>query len=85
MARRPRVAAAHVHEFHKVKVVGYLARGESSDMKTSEDADTSAALVGQLAGAFHGVSQIPFSWISCVAWRERIIETASSLFDQSNA
>lgn len=44
-----------------------------------EDADTTAAVAGQLAGALYGASGIPNSWVSRVAWRQRIIDQASNL------
>jgi ADP-ribosyl-[dinitrogen reductase] hydrolase len=42
-----------------------------------EDADTTAAVTGQLAGALHGAHGIPDGWRGKVAWRERIREMAS--------
>lgn len=45
-----------------------------------EDADTTAAITGQLAGALYGVSGIPEAWAARVAWGERIRETAGKLF-----
>ncbi|HLN98600.1 MAG TPA: ADP-ribosylglycohydrolase family protein [Pyrinomonadaceae bacterium] len=44
-----------------------------------EDADTTAAVAGQLAGALYGASGIPQNWVSRVAWKEQIIEKASNL------
>ena len=34
-----------------------------------EDADTTAAIAGQLAGALYGVSGIPHEWLKKLAWR----------------
>ncbi|HEV2557930.1 MAG TPA: ADP-ribosylglycohydrolase family protein [Microvirga sp.] len=45
-----------------------------------EDADTTAAVAGQLAGAVYGLSGLPPEWLERLAWRERITETAASLF-----
>ena len=45
-----------------------------------EDADTTAAIAGQLAGALYGVSGIPQEWRRQVAWGERIEEAATALF-----
>lgn len=45
-----------------------------------EDADTTAAITGQLAGARYGVSSIPPEWLAKLAWRDRIETTARSLF-----
>jgi ADP-ribosyl-[dinitrogen reductase] hydrolase len=43
------------------------------------DADTTAAIAGQLAGALYGVSGIPEEWLAKVAWREEIVEKAERL------
>ena len=48
-----------------------------------EDADTTAAITGQLAGALYGMSGIPESWLAKLAWRERIEGMASTLFEQN--
>ncbi|NBB23575.1 hypothetical protein GVM20_00360 [Porphyrobacter sp. SLTP] len=45
-----------------------------------EDADTTAAITGQLAGALYGASGIPGEWLAKLAWRERIETMASTLF-----
>lgn len=37
-----------------------------------DDADTVAAITGQLAGALWGVDGIPADWLAKLAWRERI-------------
>jgi ADP-ribosyl-[dinitrogen reductase] hydrolase len=36
------------------------------------DADTTAAIAGQLAGALYGMRGIPPKWLDMLAWRERI-------------
>lgn len=41
-----------------------------------EDADTTAAIYGQLAGAYYGYNQLPESWLEKLAWREEIRERA---------
>ena len=46
-----------------------------------DDADTTAAVAGQLAGAVYGLSGIPKEWLDVLAWRERLEATAESLFD----
>lgn len=43
------------------------------------DADTTAAVAGQLAGALYGASGIPGEWLDKLAWREQIAERASRL------
>ena len=45
-----------------------------------EDADTTAAITGQLAGALCGASGIPEEWRRRVAWGPRIEHTAGRLF-----
>jgi ADP-ribosyl-[dinitrogen reductase] hydrolase len=37
-----------------------------------DDADTVAAFTGQLAGALHGLSAIPYEWRQKLAWSDRI-------------
>jgi ADP-ribosyl-[dinitrogen reductase] hydrolase len=44
-----------------------------------EDADTTAAITGQLAGAAWGASGIPAEWLERLKWRERIEEVALNL------
>ena len=44
------------------------------------DADTIAAIYGQLAGAYYGVEGIPSTWLNKLAWQERIRGMAQQLF-----
>jgi ADP-ribosyl-[dinitrogen reductase] hydrolase len=44
-----------------------------------EDADTTGAITGQLAGAIYGCSAIPPKWMRTVAWGPRIRGMASAL------
>ncbi len=44
-----------------------------------DDADTTAAIYGQLAGAFYGVEQLPPHWLEKLAWRDKIEQTAEML------
>lgn len=44
-----------------------------------EDADTTAAVCGQIAGAFYGAAEIPERWLSRLAMRSRIQELADGL------
>lgn len=48
-----------------------------------KDADTTAAVCGQVAGAFYGVAGIPQRWLGRLAMREEISELASRLFAHS--
>jgi ADP-ribosyl-[dinitrogen reductase] hydrolase len=44
-----------------------------------DDADTVAAITGQLAGALYGASAIPQPWLEKLAWRERLTSVAEDL------
>ena len=44
-----------------------------------DDADTTGAIYGQLAGAFYGESGIPAHWSHSLALRQRIVELADQL------
>lgn len=44
-----------------------------------DDADTTAAIVGQIAGAFYGVAGIPSAWLTALAEKELIMGLASEL------
>jgi ADP-ribosyl-[dinitrogen reductase] hydrolase len=46
-----------------------------------DDADTTAAITGQLAGAVYGASNIPAEWLGRLAWKEDIEAKAAQLFD----
>lgn len=46
-----------------------------------DDADTTAAIVGQVAGAFYGVSAIPEHWLNVLAMKQEIAELALQLFE----
>jgi ADP-ribosyl-[dinitrogen reductase] hydrolase len=45
------------------------------------DADTTAAITGQLAGALYGLSGIPSAWLEKLAWRDEIIVVAEDLVE----
>lgn len=47
-----------------------------------DDADTTAAIVGQIAGAFYGVEAIPEKWRNLISMREEIEEMAASLYSR---
>ena len=44
-----------------------------------DDADTTAAITGQLAGALYGLSDIPEHWLKVLAWREELEGLAERL------
>jgi ADP-ribosyl-[dinitrogen reductase] hydrolase len=47
-----------------------------------DDADTTAAVCGQIAGAYYGVAGIPERWRTLLALRERIDALAQRLYDE---
>lgn len=49
-----------------------------------DDADTVAAIAGQLAGARFGVEAIPAEWRTKVAWHDRLISAADALLTGSD-
>jgi ADP-ribosyl-[dinitrogen reductase] hydrolase len=51
----------------------------------ADDADTVAAITGQIAGSIWGVTSIPVRWLDCLAWRSRIEGAADGLFDAAMA
>jgi ADP-ribosyl-[dinitrogen reductase] hydrolase len=46
-----------------------------------EDSDTTAAIVGQVAGAFYGVQGIPATWLEKLYLRAEIMKMAESLYE----
>jgi len=46
-----------------------------------DDADTTAAIYGQLAGAYYGESNIPLEWRAKLAMVDVIIGFADKLYD----
>src|SRR5512142_1221636 len=46
-----------------------------------DDADTTAAICGQVAGAFYGQSGIPKKWLDRLAMRQEITTLADGLFE----
>lgn len=50
-----------------------------------DDADTTGAVYGQLAGAFYGAQGIPSSWREQLAYRDLIESFAEQLFSLANA
>ena len=53
----------------------------ASAANLGDDADTTAAVCGQLAGAFYGERSIPDGWLSKLAMREQIATFAERLYD----
>ena len=50
-----------------------------------DDADTTAAIVGQLAGAYYGAEAIPDRWLERLYMRKRIEKMAEALYARASA
>jgi ADP-ribosyl-[dinitrogen reductase] hydrolase len=50
-----------------------------------DDADTTAAVCGQVAGAYYGESAIPAPWLERLAWASEIRGLAEGLYAISHA
>lgn len=46
-----------------------------------DDADTVAAITGQIAGAFYGLDGIPDDWVQKIAKKDRILKLAEDLYN----
>ena len=46
-----------------------------------DDADTVAAVTGQLAGSLYGLSGIPERWLDRIAWKDRLLHAAQRLVE----
>jgi ADP-ribosyl-[dinitrogen reductase] hydrolase len=46
-----------------------------------EDTDTTGAVYGQIAGAYYGLSQIP--WVNNITWIDKIKDLAEKLYEQN--
>jgi ADP-ribosylglycohydrolase len=49
-----------------------------------DDADTTSAIYGQLAGAFYGVEALPTTWKATLAKRDSVIDFTDRLYDLAN-
>jgi ADP-ribosyl-[dinitrogen reductase] hydrolase len=45
-----------------------------------DDADTTGAVYGQLAGAYYGINEIPDNWLLCLKHRDLIEGLAEELY-----
>ena len=50
-------------------------------MNLGDDADTTAAVYGQLAGAYYGIDAIPAAWKDVIAQRELILGLSDGLLE----
>lgn len=65
--------------FHKS---GSFAEGALLAVNLGNDADTTGAIYGQIAGAYYGLSGIPAEWSRKLAMRELISDYAGRLFTE---
>jgi ADP-ribosylglycohydrolase len=49
------------------------------------DADTTGAIFGQLAGAYYGIAGIPNEWRECIAYADLIFKLAEGLFNKQKS
>lgn len=49
-----------------------------------DDADTTGAIYGQLAGAYYGISGIPAQWRECIAFADLICQLAGALYNKQS-
>jgi ADP-ribosyl-[dinitrogen reductase] hydrolase len=56
-----------------------FAEGALAAVNLGDDADTTGAIYGQLAGAHHGIDGIPETWRECIAAAELILDFADRL------
>lgn len=55
-------------------------QGALMAVNLGDDADTTGAVYGQIAGAFYGRKGIPEHWLKKLAWREKISRIGDRLF-----
>lgn len=54
-------------------------QGALAAANLGDDADTTAAIYGQLAGAYYGLSGIPSEWVASISMRAEIVRLAERL------
>lgn len=64
---------------------GSFAEGALLAVNLGDDADTTGAVYGQIAGAYYGVEGIPPEWLAKLAMRERILDDAVRLYRKAEA
>lgn len=87
---RPLVPSGYVVESMNVALACFAAtedfrQGCLMAANLGGDADTNAAIYGQLAGAFYGESGIPASWLAKLAWKDEIRGKADRLYSHAIA
>ena len=59
---------------------GTFEEGALLAVNLGDDADTTGAVYGQIAGAYYGEKNIPKHWKKKIAWRKKIINLADQLY-----
>ena len=59
--------------------------GASAAVNLGDDADTTGAVYGQLAGAYYGIEAIRSDWVEKIAMRDEIITMADRLAEAAEA
>ena len=84
------VRTAHTHELDAAVLEAALWAVASTDSfeaailaaaNLGDDADTTAAIAGQLAGALYGVDAIPRTWRAKLIHHDEIVDFADRLYD----
>lgn len=70
--------------FHKSKSGDFRA-GALKAVNLGDDADTTGAIYGQIAGAYYGIDGIPVEWRERLAWGAEIEKLAAGLYEHSQA
>lgn len=68
-----------------VRPLGVVPGGGAAGGQPRDDADTTGAVFGQLAGAFYGEAGIPAEWRALLARRELIETLADGLHQAATA
>ena len=68
--------------FHKS---GDFRDGALRAVNLGDDADTTGAIYGQIAGAYYGANGIPVEWRERLAWGDEIDKLAAGLYELSRA
>ena len=68
--------------FHKS---GDFRDGALKAVNLGDDADTTGAIYGQIAGAYYGIDGIPVEWRERLAWGAEIDKLAVGLYEHSRA
>jgi hypothetical protein len=67
--------------FHET---GTFRDGALLAVNLGEDADTTGAVYGQLAGAYYGIDAIPADWRARLARRDEIVSLATALYEHAH-